>query len=77
LGNRNFELLKKYYYYSTDDFIAACHTLKIMSVVEYNEKRKEDDKLPSLKYLYNGFYYDISNKFNLIEFFNEEYYEEK
>jgi len=70
LGNKNFELLKKYYYYSMDDFIASCHTLKIMSVAEYKENRAQDYRLPSLKYLYNGFYYDLCHKFGLINIFN-------
>jgi len=75
LGDKLFNIIKKKYYYSVDDLKKVCKQLKINSFDDYENKRKFAPKLPSSKYINNGFYSDLENysQFNDYFYSNDEY----
>lgn len=65
LGNDLFDIIKNKYYYTKEDLLQACIENDIYDCTTYKLLHNNDKKLPSFKYINNGFYYDMDNKFNL------------
>jgi predicted helicase len=73
LGVKQFDKIKKEYYYDKNDFINACNTINIKTYNDYDKKYLKDVKLPSLECINAGFYIDLDPKFNLqIWLFNDD-----
>jgi len=69
VGDKKFDELKKIYYYDKIEIMKSLEKLEIKNVNDYIIKCKLDCKLPKLKWIDNGFYYDLDKNFNLNNYF--------
>lgn len=65
LGEKLFYEIQKKYYYTKEEIIKACINLNIYDYKTYKIFHIKDAKLPSYKFIDNGFYNDIDEKFNI------------
>lgn len=74
LGNDLFSEIKKKYYYSKEELVIACNKLNIIDFETYKKQYKNDLKLPSPRYINNGFYRDLDPKFNITKLLDDNNY---
>lgn len=70
LGNDIFAIIKKKYYYDKNDIKDACAKLGITDMRAYRDMHELDPMLPTIEYINDGFYGDLTASFNLMRIFD-------